>query len=235
MWRHNRIAVAKSNARRFPNQNAHHCDTCTTSSMSRAHGTYVAQSMANTAERTYVRFNNNKKLETPWSRRTQRREMIHGLRPLRRRKRRLHHRNSGTRTPRFLPSPLRRDDDFASASGGSRDRALFAQQQIHRRGGARDRTAFSVNATAPLRCAMSTSQVHAPVMPALGGFARVIHSSRSSPKFSSTRSVRSRPPTSAIHLPIGEARSGSAFDDAQVALDVTGAEHFAAIAAAPGA
>jgi len=32
--------------------NAHHCDTCTTSSMSRAHGTYVAQSMANTAEST---------------------------------------------------------------------------------------------------------------------------------------------------------------------------------------
>jgi hypothetical protein len=71
---------------------------------------------------------------------------------------------------------------------------------------------------------MSTSQLHAPVKPALGGFARVIHSSRPSPKFSWTRSVRPRPPTSAIRLPIVEARSGGAFNDAHVALDVAGAE-----------
>src|SRR5262245_29973194 len=45
---------------------AYHCDTCTTPRMSRAHRTYVGQSMANTAKRTYVRSNNNKKLETPW-------------------------------------------------------------------------------------------------------------------------------------------------------------------------
>jgi hypothetical protein len=38
--------------------------------MSRAHGTYVASSMANTAKRAYVHFNNDKKRETPWSRLT---------------------------------------------------------------------------------------------------------------------------------------------------------------------
>lgn len=72
---------------------------------------------------------------------------------------------------------------------------------------------------------MSAFGVHAPLMPPLGGFLALFHSSRPSPKFSSTRSVRSRPPTSAIRLPIGEVRSGSAFDDAHVALDVAGAEH----------
>jgi hypothetical protein len=50
--------------------NAHHCDTCATPRMSRAHGTYVASSMANTAKRAYVYFNNDKKRETPWSRLT---------------------------------------------------------------------------------------------------------------------------------------------------------------------
>jgi hypothetical protein len=50
--------------------NAHHCDTCATPRMSRAHGTYVASSMANMAKRAYVHLNNDKKRETPWSRLT---------------------------------------------------------------------------------------------------------------------------------------------------------------------
>src|SRR5262249_51701506 len=52
----------------------------------------------------------------------------------------------------------------------------------------------------------------------------LLHSSRPSPRFSSTYSARPRRPTSAIRSPIGEVRSGSAFDDAHVAFDVAGAQ-----------
>jgi hypothetical protein len=70
MWRHNRIAVRKRQYAPLSESNAHHCDTCATPRMSRAHGTYVAPSMANTVKRAYVPFNNDKKRETPWSRLT---------------------------------------------------------------------------------------------------------------------------------------------------------------------
>src|SRR5262249_16155033 len=45
--------------------------------MSRVHGTYVPSSVARTTDRPYLRVDNNKKLETPWSRRAQ--HGIHGL------------------------------------------------------------------------------------------------------------------------------------------------------------
>src|SRR5262249_9449188 len=68
MWRHNRNCCRKRQCAPLSESNAHHCDTCATPRMSRAHGTYVASSMANAAKHAYVCCNNNKKRETPWSR-----------------------------------------------------------------------------------------------------------------------------------------------------------------------
>ena len=74
-----------------------------------------------------------------WSRRAQRREMIHGLRPVRRRAARPCRRIPCTHSPRIFPSLCRRHDAGASTPGRSRDRALSAEQQIHRRSRARNR------------------------------------------------------------------------------------------------
>ena len=51
--------------------NARKCDMHATPRMSHAHGTYVPPSVAVVADCTYVACNNNKKRETPWSRRAQ--------------------------------------------------------------------------------------------------------------------------------------------------------------------
>jgi len=97
--------------------NARKCDMRATLRMIHAHGTYVPPSVVMETDCTYVAINNNKKRETPWSRRAQQREMIHGFRPIHRRTTGLHCRNAFTDSLRNLPAVLRCIDVVASASG----------------------------------------------------------------------------------------------------------------------
>src|SRR6476661_9633713 len=130
MWRDRRIAALEGTAPPHLESVARNCDIGTTLCMSRAHGTYVPPSVVVATNNAYVRDNNNKKRETPWSRQTQQREMIHGLRPIHCRAARPHCRKSCAHSPWLFPLVRRRDDGIASTPGRARDRTLSQQQQI---------------------------------------------------------------------------------------------------------
>src|SRR5262245_24661142 len=86
----------------------------------------------------------------PWSRRTQLREMIHGLCTVHVRNARL--RLGQTRTEAHRPFPLAGECELcvAPAPGRARDRTLSSQRQVYRRGRARDRAALLIDAITQL-------------------------------------------------------------------------------------
>src|SRR6476659_2433660 len=98
----------------------------------------------------YASTTRTRKWEAPVESSSPTREMIHGLRPVRRRPARPNRRIPCRHSPRIFPSLCRRHDAGASAPGRSRDRALSAEQQIYRRSRARDRATLSFDADALL-------------------------------------------------------------------------------------
>src|SRR4029079_1197763 len=117
-------------------------------------------------------------VKRPWSRRTQSREMIHGLCSLHERHARFRHGQTRTQT-RILPPAGERDVRIASAHGRARDCPLPAEQQVHRRGRARDRAALFLDpvthATQKRRKSeMTTLPIRAPIVQSLAGLARVL-------------------------------------------------------------
>ena len=60
VWRAQTECCRKRQHSPLYESNAHHCDMCATRRMSRAHGTYVQQSMVDAANSAYVENNKNK-------------------------------------------------------------------------------------------------------------------------------------------------------------------------------
>src|SRR5262245_28059559 len=93
------------------------CDAHTTFHMIPAHGTYVAPHLLRESERAYLQINNKKKRKRLWSRRTQLREMIHGLRPVHVRNTRIRLGQTRTEARRLFPLAGERDLCVAPAPG----------------------------------------------------------------------------------------------------------------------